>query len=391
MTVGEGLQRKGNNFNLLRMVGALVILFGHCILLTGRYESLRSDHPVLLDGIELAAYTFLNLFFVFSGLMVAMSLDRRQSLANYTAARVLRILPPLLLVAATLALVLGPLMTKLSVPEYFADRQTWLYVPLAGSGLFVPGLPAVFTDLPIAGRINPSTWTVRYEIIFYCGLGMLWLLGLLKPARLPLLLAAGAAIYSYSYSYSMSGVDIRAVELFNPKVSFGMCFMIGTAIYFYRHHIPISGWPILLFGLLTFLFYDTGLRQLLSTLVFTSAILWLGFVPQGPILAYNRVGELSYSVYLWHWPIGQTLFSLAPGLAFYEFFVLLTLLSVAVAALSWSLIEWPALQRVPQLARWFERCAARVRWSPTRQLVGRNGLQPPAARLANGHETPRQG
>jgi peptidoglycan/LPS O-acetylase OafA/YrhL len=103
------------------------------------------------------------------------------------------------------------------------------------------------------------------------------------------------------------------------------------------------------------------------------------------------VGELSYSVYLWHWPIGQTLFSLAPGLAFYEFFVLLALLSIALAALSWSLIEWPALQRVPQLARWLERGAERVRWSPTRKLVGRVGLQPPAARLANGHEAQRQG
>ena len=33
------------------------------------------------------AYNFLHIFFVFSGLMVAMSLDRRQSLANYAAAR----------------------------------------------------------------------------------------------------------------------------------------------------------------------------------------------------------------------------------------------------------------------------------------------------------------
>ena len=62
MTIGGGLQRKGNNFNLLRMVGALFILFGHCILLTGRYEPLRRDYPVLLDSIELVAYNFLNLF-----------------------------------------------------------------------------------------------------------------------------------------------------------------------------------------------------------------------------------------------------------------------------------------------------------------------------------------
>jgi peptidoglycan/LPS O-acetylase OafA/YrhL len=387
MTVGQALERKGNNFNLLRMVGALFIVLGHSILLTGRHEALRRDHPVLHEGIALLGYNSLYVFFVLSGLMVAMSLDRRQSLAEYTAARALRILPPLLLVSAALALVLGPLMTQLAVATYFADPQTWLYIPLSGSGLFVPGLPAVFTDVPFAGRINPPTWTVRYDIVYYCGLGIVWLLGLLRPARLPLLLAAGAAIYCYS----MYGIDIRGEEgVFNPKVTFGMCFMIGTAIYFYRHYFSISAWPILLLGPLTFLLYDTGWRPLLSTLAFTSAILWLGLVPKGSILAYNRVGELSYSVYIWHWPIGQTLFSLAPGLAFYEFFILITLLSVAIAALSWNFIERPALQRVPQLAHWLEQSLARVRRSPIRHLGGRLELQPRAARLANGHETQRQ-
>jgi peptidoglycan/LPS O-acetylase OafA/YrhL len=360
MTVGEGLQSKENNFNLLRMVGALFIVLGHSILLSGSYEPLREAHPALIEGVEFMAYNFLHIFFVFSGLMVAMSLDRRQSLANYVAARSLRILPPLLLVSATLALAIGPVMTTATVREYFADPQTWLYVPLAGSGLFVPGLPGVFTDVTFAGRINPPTWTVRYEIIYYCGLAIVWLLGLLRPARLPFVLAAGAAIYAYS----MFDVDLRAEEgVFNPKVSFGMCFMVGTAIYFYRHHIPVSGWPTLLFGLLTFVFYDTSWRQLAAILALTSAILWLGFVPKGPMLAYNRVGELSYSVYIWHWPIGQTLLSLAPGLEFYELFVPMALLTVAIAALSWSVVERPALQHVSQLADWLERCFARARRS----------------------------
>ena len=119
----------------------------------------------------------------------------------------------------------------------------------------------------------------------------------------------------------------------------------------------------MLFGLLTFLFYDTSWRQLLAILAVTSAILWLGFVPKGPMLAYNRVGELSYSVYIWHWPIGQTILSLVPGLAFYELFVVMAPLTVAISALSWSLVERPALQHVSRLADWLERCAARARWS----------------------------
>src|SRR5262245_43403705 len=55
VTVGEGLQGKANNFNLLRMVGALFIVFGHSIVMTGRYEALHRERPFLLAGIELVA------------------------------------------------------------------------------------------------------------------------------------------------------------------------------------------------------------------------------------------------------------------------------------------------------------------------------------------------
>jgi hypothetical protein len=72
MTVGKALERKGNNFNLLRMFGALCIVLGHSILLTGRDKALSKDHPVLHEGIELLAYNSLYVFFVLSGLMVAM-------------------------------------------------------------------------------------------------------------------------------------------------------------------------------------------------------------------------------------------------------------------------------------------------------------------------------
>jgi peptidoglycan/LPS O-acetylase OafA/YrhL len=385
MTVGEALQTKSNNFNLLRMVGALFIVFGHTILLTGEADNLRSLYPVVAEGIEFAGYNFLRLFFVFSGLMVAMSLDRRQSFTKYTAARVLRILPPILLVSGALAFVVGPLMTNLTVAGYFADPQTWLYVPFSGSGLFVPGLPGVFSDLPFAGRINPPAWTLRYEIICYVGLGMVWLAGLITPARLPLLLATGTAIY-FLFTFV---IDIRGSALVSALFGFGMSFMLGTAIYYYRDHIPVAGWPVLVFGFLTYLFFATSARDLLATLAFTSGSLWLGLVPKGPILAYNKVGELSYSVYIWHWPIGQTLFSLAPRFSFYEFFLLVALLSIAIAAVSWSLIERPALQRVPQLAEWLRQCVARVRGSTARP-VGHAAQQPLAVRVANGRETQRQ-
>jgi peptidoglycan/LPS O-acetylase OafA/YrhL len=387
MTVGQGLNVKGNNFNLLRMVGALFIVFAHTIVLTGQEESLRAQYPLAIESIEFVGYNCLRLFFVFSGLMVAMSLDRRRSITNYAAARILRIMPPLLLVSAALAFIIGPLMTNLPAAEYFASPLVWSYAPLAGSGLFVPDLPGVFTDAPKAGWINPPIWTIRYEVICYAGLGLAWMIGLLRGARFTLLLATGIVIYSFL----RFGFDIRGQGMTNSMLSFGMSFMLGTAVYFYREQIHLSGWLCVVLGFLAYLLYDTSGRELFSTLAFTYAGLCLGLAPSGPLIAYNRVGELSYSVYIWHWPIGQTIFSLMPELEFHELFFFMAPLSIAAAALSWRLVELPALRRVSRLAQWLDQAVAGMlqpRWGV---LTSRLAPRPLSARDGSREESGRNG
>jgi peptidoglycan/LPS O-acetylase OafA/YrhL len=68
----------------------------------------------------------------------------------------------------------------------------------------------------------------------------------------------------------------------------------------------------------------------------------------------------------------------------------MALLSVAIAALSWRLVERPALQRVSWLANWLERCFENVRRLRAGHLFGRVAPQPPTARLENEYEARRR-
>ncbi|WP_342241857.1 acyltransferase family protein [Inquilinus sp. OTU3971] len=356
-TLQQAMEQRQNNFYLCRMIGALFIVFAHSILISGTERHYSEHDPEFRWALVLMGKNALRLFFVFSGLMVAMSLDRRSSLSAYAAARAMRIVPPLLLFAAVMVFVIGPLMTHLAVLDYFSRLDTWLFLPKAASGLFVPGLPGMFETVPMSAKVNVSLWTLVYEVACYIVLALLWAAGWLAPRRLPLTLAAIAGLY-LGITF---GTDLRRAEPVEAMACFGISFMIGVAVYHYRRWIPVSLWLVASFGGLTVLVRGTPWAEPASILTCTSAGLWLALVPKGWILGYSRVGELSYAAYIWHWPIGQILISLWPGLLWPQLFPLMVLITLPVAFLSWTLVELPALRCVSATAILIRRMAEALR------------------------------
>ena len=69
------------------------------------------------------------MFFFLSGFFITKSLDRRRSIPEFLVDRAFRLLPGLLLVLTILAFLVGPLVTALDAPHYFAAPATWKYLP----------------------------------------------------------------------------------------------------------------------------------------------------------------------------------------------------------------------------------------------------------------------
>ena len=356
-TLQQAMEQRQNNFHLCRMIGALFIVFVHSIEISGMEPYYLQHDPGFVAALLLMGKNALRLFFVFSGIMVATSLDKRASLSAYAAARVMRIVPPLLLFSAIMVFMIGPLVTSLPVLDYFSRTDTWLFLPKASSGLFVPDLPGMFEAAPYPTLVNPSLWTLLYEIACYIVLALLWAAGWLAPRQLPLTLAAIAGLY-LGITF---GTDLRLIIPVDAAAGFGISFMIGVAAYHYRRWIPVSLWLVVLFGGLTVLARGTSWTELTSILACTAAALWLALVPKGWILAYGRVGELSYAAYVWHWPIGQILIGLWPGLLWPQLFPLMVLITLPVAFLSWTLVELPALRRVSAAGVLIRRTAETLR------------------------------
>jgi peptidoglycan/LPS O-acetylase OafA/YrhL len=351
---------RDNNFNVIRMVAASAVLVSHAWPVT---MGIGAEEPLDRWIGHSLGWVSVGIFFVISGFLIARSYDNAPGVEEWAAARIMRLFPGLLVVLTLTALFLGPAVTVLPLGAYAADPETWSYVPRNMSLTFLQyALPGVFLEAPYPQTINGSLWTLQHEVMCYMGVLVIGSLGLLPRRGL---LMAGFAVYLAGY-YWLASLDPESVPrrlMALRDLSFP--FAIGTLLYVWRDRI-LLGWGI-----------SAGLGAvalaLYTTPVFTEAFLvWLaytvfvvGYLPGGRIRDYNRLGDYSYGMYIYAFPIQQLMMHLSGnGQSPAENILTAFPLALGCAILSWHLVERPALDRRRQLADVMGRIGRRERKAP---------------------------
>lgn len=310
-------------FDYLRLIAAILVIAHHARVLNGQ--------PPLVFGVGLDLGALgVGIFFVISGFLVAGSWAREPRVLAFLAKRALRIFPGLLVSLILTALVLGPLVTTLAAGDYLRAPSTWTYI-LKNLGLYAVtyGLPGVFLAVPVAGIVNGSLWTLRLEFTAYLGLA---LLGPLRRA-LPLALESLAALAAIAaIALHATGLDGRG-DLF--RIAYlaalnGFLFLAGASLQA-RGTTP-RAWAAI------------------AALVFLATPAWflalpLAVVRLGALTLPKPPADLSYGLYIYSFPLQQWLvqthqLNLATSLA----------ATLPFAALSWFLVEKPALRLKTRLA-----------------------------------------
>ncbi len=124
-TIGEKLDATngfGPGFNMLRLILASGVVFWHCFPITvGTPEQIEETPLWFLVS------SMVPMFFALSGFLVIASADRL-SVQAFLMNRIARIFPALVLVIFAMAFVVGPLVTTVTLHEYFSSRVTWRYL-----------------------------------------------------------------------------------------------------------------------------------------------------------------------------------------------------------------------------------------------------------------------
>jgi peptidoglycan/LPS O-acetylase OafA/YrhL len=332
----KNLQRENNNFDLLRLLAALLVFVSHGLGIRGITEIHWFKQ---VTGTRFLISEFgLFIFFGMSGLLVCRSLVMSCSARQFLKNRFLRIWPALFFCTVVTVVVSGILFTTLPLSAFFTDGQTLNYffrnISMLSSSHWLPG---VFNNT----AVNPSIWTIPIEVRLYILLLLVWLVARMRMKQwLLLLLVICWAVMVIVPTRTLYDV----LQSHNAKaLNLGIYFLMGACFYLYKEKIPLkfSIWLALLVYWLVLLIWFPYYVKKLQHPFFLYSILYIA-------LRWRKIpfikADLSYSFYLFAAPWQKVIQVYYGDSISHVVYFLITGLGITITAwLSWQLIESKAL------------------------------------------------
>ena len=236
--------------------------------------------------------------------------------------------------------VFGLLFTTLSTPEFLSAPATWAFI--RDNLTLYPSnatLPKVFAGQPYPEVMNGVYWTIPMEFMCYLILAALGLFGVLKYRRL----ASALGLLYIAWFLITCNADFTGVirHWYEYPAYFAAGALIALHNDWFRQHsgkLLLIALPVLL-GLYFFTPYRGTARFLLLPLL----VIYLGNLPARDSW-FTRLGDPSYGIYLYGYPIAQAVIALWPNLNFWLSLCLTFGLSLAAGYASWALLESRALR-----------------------------------------------
>lgn len=350
----DHVSKNANSYNLLRLLAALSVVISHSFLVTGG-ESVAEplEHST---GYPLGAHA-VHLFFFLSGLMVSASFERSSSLTSFIMGRFLRIYPGLVAVTLFVMVFSGLLITTAPASSYWNIDSLGLYfvknMYLAGAGAILPG---VFETNAVPNEINAPLWTLKHEVICYALLAIVLTLAhrlLPKTGRERTLLGLCLLLTVAVAFINMNPPSYNDNSLLSHLSRFGFAFILGVTAWYARSLLPLSGGMagLLFAGSAALVYFDLPFAMVSQIAALGYAALWIGHYQFGAITRATNAQDYSYGVYILGFPVQQSVFFLFATTSVLHNTAIAVPITLALAALSWNLIEHPAIMARSRLRR----------------------------------------
>ena len=326
-----------NNLTALRWLAASLVLYGHSFVFLGLPE------PLFMQWVPLGPLG-VYIFFAISGYLVTQSWDRDPHLFRFLQRRALRIFPGLVVCTFLCVMVLGPLLTTLDLKTYFTNEHTRGY--FTNIALYITyHLPGVFATNRLANAVNGSLWSLPVEFFMYL---LLAFLGLCRINKWGMAVVA-LLFMAVNLLWAMQTPDLVVVYRTDARqVAFcGVYFFMGTAIYKFnvQRWFSVSNVCIALIIWLAFSF-NRDYFNIASWLILPFVVMAFG-LSKHTFLSKLTPTDYSYGIYIYSFPVQQTVASFWPSLPLGQYVLLVGLGTLALAAASWHWVEKPALSFKP--------------------------------------------
>jgi peptidoglycan/LPS O-acetylase OafA/YrhL len=343
ITVGELLVDRNNGLTFVRLLLSILVLVAHSYSLGGFGED--KFFYVITRGQEGSGEVAVKSFMLLSGLLVTASFER-QPLKLYFINRSLRIFPGYLCSIVVIGFLFGPIIALLSnidLQTYFSTHHNgpWSYV-LNNSLLAIrqTSILNLLASNPFPHYIAGSHWTIWPEFQGYFVIAICGLLGLLKNFRFLLIpftclyVLSLVAIYNPNTLSSLN--DLRRIDL-------GLYLLSGIIFYMLRHKIVINSKGLLLNASIFLLCILLPIYDWVMPFVLGYLLLSLTRLLPDNLKKIEKIGDFSYGIYLYHFPIQQIVSLIGiQRFGFIPYFLLTLVLTIPFGILSWYYVEKPA-------------------------------------------------
>jgi peptidoglycan/LPS O-acetylase OafA/YrhL len=345
MTLDQLLRRGNNNADLLRLIAAAAVIWGHGYRLV---PVPGVDDPIQnLLGFDYSGSLAVKFFFFLSGILVTNSWLSKPSAIRFASARVFRIFPLLIAASVATIVVMGPALTSLSTSDYFHHRAELVHVLLHPYNEYL--LPGVF-DHALYPHANGSIWTIKYELMLYALLLGAGMCGLFRYKPI-----AAAVLVTVIAVCLIRPENITAIGLSNVNAGGRLpaFFAFGALLALYKDRVRIDGRLCIGVALIAFAVRHGPAFEYAFCLAFLMTALWV--MSLRVVKAIRLPGDFSYGVYVFGWPIQNTFANLFPKSGIHGNQAMTFVCALLLAVLSWFLLEKPCIALGHKIPAFFQR------------------------------------
>jgi peptidoglycan/LPS O-acetylase OafA/YrhL len=341
------MARWANGFDLIRLVLAVLVVYTHSFLLCG--YGAEPTFELVKQQETLGGFAVLG-FFGISGYLVTASWDRSAGPGSFLWNRVLRIFPGFWVCLLVVAAVIGPLLavgrsgTAAGYPVAGPDGAARFVLANALLKVNQWTIGTTLDGAPYPESLDGSLWSIFPEFTCYL---LTAGLGLLSAARQNRVLLVGLIAYLgclHAITILQPGPWTASrgptLLMLGKGPMYVLAYLVGAGLWVFRGVFEPNGRGAIATGVLFAVTLKFGGAVLLAPFVLPVFLIYLALSINAPLR-----WDLSYGVYLYHFPLFQVL-ALNEWLRDRPALFLLAGLgaTLAAAAMSWVLVEAPALR-----------------------------------------------
>jgi peptidoglycan/LPS O-acetylase OafA/YrhL len=284
-----------------------------------------------------------DVFFSLSGYFIFSSLIRSQGGIFYFVSRILRIYPALIFQTLTLGILVAPFLSNLSFDIYISDLKVYKYLILNSTIILglQDSLPGVFVNNPFPNSINGVLWTVMVEIRAYLFIWIVFIFAKTVKINYKFILFSFFLFFLLMYINNASHIQYRLYSL----------FFLGSL--FTQFNIKSVGFryiSVFSFFLIIASFFFNSLFDVTFAFLQPFLIFKIAFSKIKPLSFFNKIGDPSYGIYLYHFVIQQILVFLFGINTPWVLILNSLLITLIIAYSSWFLLEKPILSQKKSLS-----------------------------------------